>query len=545
MQRGLEVLKSPGRIEQQVTQDQDRPALANGFQGSGNRAVCKGRRSSHDAILHSHLQTRSDYHYNSDYRGFASLHQNFLMTTTAIPATLGAPEPKDSLSPGSAGTVNHLLHGPLLPLLIRLALPTVVVLLMVTVLSVAETYFVSALGIDAIAAASLVVPVMMLMTMVSNGGIGGGVSSAIARARGAGRQDEAESLVWHSLVIAVVAGAVFTVAVVVAGPSVYRALGGSGASLAQAVLYSNILFGGAILFWVPTLLQSALRGAGNVKVPALIMLGGTVAGLILSPILIMGYLGLPRLGVAGAGVAQVICTAGSLAVIVAYMRSPRSNLQLRRYPLRRDHFGDILGVGLLSTVNAFMSTMSITALTAAAGSFGVAAIAGYGIASRLDMLLIPVMFGFGTAAITVVGTCLGAGDVARARRAALINALFVAGMLEVLGLLVAFMPHLWLGHFSTDSDVLAVGSQYLLWVGPMYGLIAIASELYFAGQGARRVGWPLAAGALRFFAAVGAAALVLTGRTTLANAFVIVAVGAAGAAALSLWGFRRVSWANR
>ena len=464
------------------------------------------------------------------------------MTTSVIAPASIVREPVDALRPASAGTLNHLLHGPLLPVLIRLALPTVAVLFMTTVLSVAETYFVSGLGIDAIAAASLVVPVMMLMTMVSNGGIGGGVSSAIARARGAGRTEEAESLVWHSVVIAIGAGALFTVAAIASGPALYRSLGGSGAALSQAVLYSNILFGGAVLFWVPTLLQAALRGAGNVKVPAIIILGGVLAGLVLSPILITGWFGAPRLGVAGAGVAQVLCAAGSLLAIVSYMRSARSNLRLRRHPLRRDHFNAILGIGLLSTVNAFMSTMSITALTAAAGAFGVAAIAGYGIASRLDMLLIPVMFGFGTAAITVVGTCLGAGDVARARRAALINALFVGALLEVVGLAVALAPSLWLGHFTSDPEVLAIGGHYLRVVGPVYGLIAILSELYFAGQGARRVGWPLAAGVLRFMCAALAAAWVLWGHASLASAFLLVTVGAAAAAALSLWGFARVRW---
>ncbi len=106
---------------------------------------------------------------------------------------------------------------------------------MTTLLSVAETYFVSTLGMDAMADASLVVPVMMLMTMVSNGGIGGGVSSAIARARSAGRQDDAESMAWHTVVIAVAAGALFSLALLLAGPVLYRSLGGSGQSLEQAV----------------------------------------------------------------------------------------------------------------------------------------------------------------------------------------------------------------------------------------------------------------------------------------------------------------------
>jgi len=435
-----------------------------------------------------------------------------------------------------------MLHAPILPLLIRLAVPTVAVMLMQTVLSVAETYFVSGLGVDAIAAASLVVPVMLLMTMVSNGGVGGGVSSAVARALGAGRQDEAESLAWHSVVIAIGAGGLFAVVAIAMGPTLYRGLGGTGASLQQALQYSNILFGGAVLFWVSALLQSALRGAGNVRAPALIMLGGVGAGLIVSPLLILGSLGLPRMGVAGAGVAQVLCTAGSVVAIVASMRSTGSKLRLRRYPLRRDHFEAILGVGLLSTLNAAMSTLSMAAITAAAGTFSVATIAGYGIASRLEILLVPVMFGFGTAAIAVVGTCIGAGDVARARRAALVNALFVGGLLEVLGLSVACLPGLWMSHFTSDPDVSAVGGHYLMLMGPAFGFIAITLSLYFAGQGARRVGWPLAVGGLRFACALLAAALVFAGKLSLESAFLMVAGGAVAGAAVTVWGFAREKW---
>jgi putative MATE family efflux protein len=435
-----------------------------------------------------------------------------------------------------------MLHGPLLPSLIRLALPTVAVLFMTTLLSVAETYFVSTLGMDAIAAASLVVPVMMLMTMVSNGGIGGGVSSAIARARGAGRQDDAESLAWHTVVIAVAAGALFSLALLLAGPVLYRSLGGSGQSLEQEVIYSNILFGGAIPFWILMLLQGALRGAGNAKVPAMIMLGGVVAGLVLSPVLISGWLGAARMGVAGAGVAQVLCNIAALGVVVGYMRSASSTLRLRRYPLQRKHFSTILGVGLPSAINAIMSAMSVTVLTAAAGAVSVSAIAGYGIASRLDMLLVPLMFGFGTAAITLVGTNLGAGNVERARRVAIVNALFVAGVVGLMGLTVALFPQLWLGLFTSDVAVIQIGTQYLQVVAPFYAAIGIIFELYFAGQGARRILWPMTASAARFLLALTALVLVVQGYASLHTAFVLVAASNVAAAAISLLGFLRTRW---
>jgi putative MATE family efflux protein len=354
------------------------------------------------------------------------------MTSSGSLQQIAAAAARDQAPPGAP-----MLQGPLLPLLTRLALPTVAVMFLVTLLSVAETYFVSSLGTDSIAAASLVVPVVLLMTMVSNGGIGGGVSSAIARARGAGRWDDAESLAWHAMVIAVAFGAIFTLGLHLAGPALYRWLGGEGASLQLAIQYSNILFGGAVASWMLMLMQAALRGAGNVKVPAMIVAGSVAVGIAISPALIMGWLGLPPLGVAGAGIAQVLTNVGALAAVVTYMRSPRSSLRLRRHPLRRIHFQAILGIGLMSSLNATVTNLTLTIITAAVGGFGIFAIAGYGIASRLDTLLIPVMFGFGTAAITVVGTNLGAGNVDRARRAAWVNALLVAALVGVVGLTVA------------------------------------------------------------------------------------------------------------
>jgi putative MATE family efflux protein len=456
-------------------------------------------------------------------------------------ATLASQAEKISPPPDNL-PANRLLHGPLLPNLIRLALPTVAVLFMTTLVSVAETYFVSSLGLKAIAAVSLVVPVMVMMTTIASAGIGGGVSSAIARATGARRQDDAESLAWHAVVIGAMAGGLFSLVLLLAGPALYRSLGGSGPSLEQAVLYSNLLFGGAIPFWILLLLQAALRGAGNVKVPAMIILGGAVAGLILSPVLITGWLGAPRMGVAGAGVAQVLCNIAALGVVVAYMRSSSSTPRLRRHPLQRKHFSAILGVGLLSAINAVMAAMSVTALTAAAGAVSVAAVAGYGIASRLDMLLVPVMFGFGTAAITLVGTNLGAGNVVRARRVAIVNVLFVAGVVGLVGLLVSLYPQLWMGLFTSDSAVMAVGAQYLHVVAPFYAVIGVIFELYFAGQGARRILWPMTASVVRCVFALAAMALVLQGYASLHTAFVMVAVSIAVAATISLAGFLRTRW---
>ena len=186
--------------------------------------------------------------------------------------------------------------------------------------------------------------------------------------------------------------------------------------------------------------------------------------------------------------------------------------------------------------------MSVTALTAAAGAVSVAAIACYGIASRLEMLLSPVMFGCGTAAITLVGTNLGAGNVARARRVAIVNVLFVAGVVGLVGLFVSLFPRLWLGLFASDSAIMAVGTQYLHVVAPFYAGIGVILELYFVGQAAQRIFWPMTASVVRCVFALAAMVLVLQGDASLHAAFVLVTVGVAVAATISMVGFLRTRW---
>jgi MATE family, multidrug efflux pump len=188
-------------------------------------------------------------------------------------------------------------------------------------------------------------------------------------------------------------------------------------------------------------------------------------------------------------------------MLVAFMRSNQSPLKLSITPLSRRLFGDILGVGLMSAVGTVQANLTVAFVTAAVGRFGADAIAGYGIASRLDYLQIPLLFGLGTGLVTMVGINVGADQIARARRIAWTGAVIAFAMTETIGLLAAAFPHGWLTLFSDQSDVLAYGTLYLRTVAPFYGAIGIGMALYFASQGARRVIGPLLAGTARMIVA--------------------------------------------
>src|ERR1700744_2581817 len=244
------------------------------------------------------------------------------------------------------------LTGPILPTLLRLALPTVTVLVAQTAVSIAEAYYVGFLGTDALAGVALVFPIFMLMAMMSNGGLGSGVASSVARAVGAGRHDDANALLFHAVVLAVIVGALFTLSAILGGPVLYRTLGGHGGALDAALRYSNYLFAGSIAVWVVNLQAAALRGAGNVRVPALVTLVGAMVMIPLSPLLIFGFGPFPRLGIAGAGVAFGLYYCGAMLYLLHYMASGRSGLTFRVVRLRGDLFADILKVGIPTSINA-------------------------------------------------------------------------------------------------------------------------------------------------------------------------------------------------
>jgi Na+-driven multidrug efflux pump len=137
-----------------------------------------------------------------------------------------------------------------------------------------------------------------------------------------------------------------------------------------------------------------------------------------SPAFIFGFGPIPRFGIAGAGIAVTIYYTLAVIGLIYYLASGRSGLVLKRVRIEPRLFRDILRVGLISAVGTIQPDLTVVVVTGVVGLFGADALAGYGIASRLDYVLIPIMFGFGTGVVTMVGTNMGAGHLARARRIA-------------------------------------------------------------------------------------------------------------------------------
>ena len=446
-----------------------------------------------------------------------------MSATVEVAAASAIPQAPGALA--MSPRTRQLLHGPIVGTLLRLAWPNVLVMMAQASTGLIETWWVSHLGTDALAGMALVFPGFMMMTMLSAGAVGGGIASAVARALGAGRRADGDALVLHALVINLVLGLVSTAIFLVFGRAMYAAMGGQGGSLEAAMQYSNVVFAGCVVVWVMNAFASVIRGTGNMLVPSLAICLGVVLLMPLSPLLIFGWGPVPAMGIAGGG-AAVLATSTLMAVVLAwYVLAGRCVVAWRWGRIRWAFLADILRVGGVGAVNTVQTTLTVALTTAlVGGAGGPDAVAGYGTGARLEYLLIPLVFGLGAPMVAMVGTNIGAGQRDRALRIALTGGGLAFAITEAIGLAAAVFPRQWLDLFGHDPRMVATGVAYLRCAGPAYGFFGLGLSLYFASQGAGRLGWPLLAGIIRMVVAVGGGWLVLRATGSLAALFASLAV---------------------
>src|ERR1700712_2788504 len=209
-------------------------------------------------------------------------------------------------APLKAIPANSLLTSPILPTLLKLAIPNTVAMFGAALVAVAETSYIGRLGTVPLAAIALVFPFTRLTEMMSAGAMGGGVSSAISRALGAGNSDRAAVLALHAAIIGTCGGIFFTAMMLLFGRQFFSLLGGRGGVLQQASNYSHVLFSGAVAIWLVNTLASVLRGTGDMRTPSAALIGTALIQIVVGGTLGLGLFGLPQWGMRGVAAGQLI-----------------------------------------------------------------------------------------------------------------------------------------------------------------------------------------------------------------------------------------------
>ena len=420
-----------------------------------------------------------------------------------------------------------LLERPIATTILRLAMPNATVVLIQILIGLLEVYFVARTGVDGLAGVAPVFPLVSLVVAIAQGALGGGFVTAVARALGTGRVDEASDYAWYAVALAVPLGLATTLVMHASGPGLYSHTGVSGNALAIAVSYSSIIFAGAIPIWLFNLLLAVVRGTGNLLVPVIVVCSGALILVPLSPALIFGAFGYPGLGPSGGAVAMLVYyVLGTLAfatwlwgrfgVLKPPVRLPRLSLEPALAVLR---------VGGMSAVVSSTTNLTLAIVTVYVGMSGIEALAGYGAGSRLEFLLVPLAYGIGGPVGIVISANLGAGQIERAVKASWIGVLMACMLTEAIGLAAAAFPTAWIGLFSQDPSVLQVGAEYLHRVGPFFGFFGLGYVLYCIGQATRRMEASVLAALLRAVIAVFGGLAVVWFKADVTWNFVAVALG--------------------
>ena len=422
----------------------------------------------------------------------------------------------------------QLLTDPIGPTLAKLAAPNIVAMFIMLATSMAEAFYIGQLGIAPLAGLALAFPMIMLTMMMAGGSFGGAIAGAVAQQLGANDKKAAESVALHSLLLTIGFSVIFSWLFLKFGHVLYAALGGQDTVLTEALIYSDMFFTGCIAIWVANGLNAIIRGTGQMNVAAGAM--GSCIQIVVSALLVFGIGPFPAMGIAGAALGNVIgfTVAGLLQLWYLVRLSPTLRLGFQGNPIKLAAFLDILKVGSMASVSPLSSVITVIIITAMMARLGVDVLAGYGIGARLEFLMIPLIFGIGSASITMVGAHFGAGKYQRGVKIGWISSLTAAGLAGLLGIILALFPSLWANLFTEVEAVREVCRRYLQIVGPFYAFFGLGLCLYFASQGARRLFWPVMGAFSRLIVvAIGGWYLSIQPNVSADDFFVLISVAMA------------------
>ena len=318
------------------------------------------------------------------------------------------------MKPGMGGP--RLTRGPVGKSILSLMLPMMMGMVALISYNLADTYFVGQLGTMELAAISFTFPVSFIVGAITIG-FGIGTSSVAARLFGADKRDDVARVTLHAILLGIAAGLVVLSLGLATIDPVFSALGADENTLPLIRRYMRIYYWGGIFLVVPMITNSVLRASGDAKTPAVIMTTAAVLNIILDPILIFGLFGFPRLELEGAAIATVLANVGTMIASISAIVFREHLLSFTSLSpgLIMDSWRRILHVGVPSMTSSLVAPLTTAFITYQVAQFGQEAVAGFGVASRVEGLALLAVMALSAATTPFVGQNFGARDFQRVK----------------------------------------------------------------------------------------------------------------------------------
>ena len=369
----------------------------------------------------------------------------------------------------------NMTEGPPGPAIISLMIPMMVGMVALLSYNIADTWFIGRLGTMELAAVSFTFPVAFIVNALAMG-LGVGTSSVASRLFGANELGQIQRITTHAALLAALVGlSVLALGLATIEP-VFRLLGADDTTLPLIERYMSIYYFGGVFLVVPMIGNSVLRASGDAKTPSLLMTSGAILNVILDPILIFGWGPVPRMELEGAAYATVFANAlvGVLAISILYFRDQLFRFKQKDWSLLLDSWRRILHVGVPSMASSLVAPLTTAFITWQVAKFGQEAVAGFGVASRIEGLSLMALMALGAAITPFSGQNFGAGNYDRV----MAGATYAWRWSTCYGLAVAvilFAGSRYIAMFFTnDVTAITTSTMHLTMVPWSYGFLGIS-----------------------------------------------------------------------
>ena len=399
-----------------------------------------------------------------------------------------------------------LIELPFSKIFFKLAIPNLYSTLIASLTVIFDLWYVGQIGVSQLAGVAYIFPIYMLTSMLSNGAFGGAVSGATARAFGSRDIFQAECVFRSAIIIALI-GSIIMMGIFFTFAEIFFKFFEINKEVTfSALTYGSILLSGIILIWLFNIMIAITRGSGNTIIPAVgwsIVLVSHIFVASLDFEYNTGILTLTNAvnlfnnsfvftslewSVFSLLIGYVI---GIFFVCGFYFFGEHSFSFHRKDFFKFNGIISLIKSGALASCQSIMTIAIAMFCTTVISKFGTNWTAGFGIAIRLELLLIPVIFGVGGALIAIVGANVGAKKYSRAVRMAWKGTFFSVLIVGIVGIFFSIYPHLWSGNFTDDFQIRETSNSFLRIVAPFYAFFALGLGLYFTCQAFNTLFWPV------------------------------------------------------
>ena len=364
----------------------------------------------------------------------------------------------------------QLIEGSIAKLLFNLTLPMLLGMLGMTAFNLTDTYFVGQLGTLELAAMSFTFPVVMIVSSLAHG-LGMGVSAVVSRAIGEGNHKKVQRLTTDSLVLSLVLVISFVVLGLLTITPLFRFLGATPEILPLIKRYMQIWYLGMIAVVVPMVGNNAIRATGDTKTPSMIMLVAVFVNIILDPLFIFGIGPFPRLEIAGAALATVFGRTITLCVAFWILAHRDKMISFQRPSLKMlvQSWKRVLYIGLPAAATNMLLPISAGIITKLIAAYGLEAVAGFGVATRVEMFALLTVMALSSVLGPFIGQNWGAKKYDRVLTGITYSQRFSMGWGLVMFLLLALFGKFIASLFNPNPVVIATAATYF-WIVPLgYG----------------------------------------------------------------------------